>query len=123
YIHTNLYIHYFLKSHNIEHMFFDAFYETSEFGINHDLEIRNIIDDKEYLKVTNELSVFTLSASIKNSSPLLSLATGIQLAANPLKLAIKTNKTKIFIFRYFINNFPLTSLYAFLIVTDRYAQY
>jgi len=63
YIHTNLYIHYFLKSHNIEHMFFDAFYETAEFGINHDLEIRNIIDDKEYLKVTNE---FTKNNSFKN---------------------------------------------------------
>ncbi len=63
YIHTNLYIHYFLKSHNIEHMFFDAFYETTEFGINHDLQIRNIIDDKEYLKVTDE---FTKNTSFKN---------------------------------------------------------
>ena len=63
YIHTNLYIHYFLKSHNIDHMFFDAFYETSEFGLHHEKQIRDIITDKNYLNITKN---FFKDISFKN---------------------------------------------------------
>jgi|TARA_Y100000310_G_scaffold341137_1_gene439291 hypothetical protein len=33
YVDQNLYLHYFLESHNIEHLFFDAFYEKGVGGI------------------------------------------------------------------------------------------
>jgi len=51
YKHTNLYIHYFLESHNIEHLFFDSFYET-ELGHHHKSQIRDTIVDEDYLQIT-----------------------------------------------------------------------
>tara|TARA_X000000368_G_C23018834_1_gene707038 strand:+ start:790 stop:1608 length:819 start_codon:yes stop_codon:yes gene_type:complete len=34
YVRQNLYLHYFLKSHNIEHLFYSSFYENPDVGID-----------------------------------------------------------------------------------------
>jgi|TARA_Y100000034_G_C6821477_1_gene370016 hypothetical protein len=60
YINQNLYLHYFLKSQGIRHMFFDAFYQSQNVDMfhNHDLldDLRefqgNVLD--EFLKIRRE---------------------------------------------------------------------
>ena len=54
YIHNNLYLHYFLKSNNIEHLFFDAFYET-ELGHHHKSQMRDVIDNDDFLQITKDI--------------------------------------------------------------------
>lgn len=61
YINQNLYLHYFLKSKGIRHMFFDAFYQSKEVDMfhNHDLvdnlkkSETNIVD--EFLNVRKQI--------------------------------------------------------------------
>jgi hypothetical protein len=61
YINQNLYLHYFLKSKGIQHMFFDAFYQSKEVDMfhNHDLvdnlkkSETNIVD--EFLNVRKQI--------------------------------------------------------------------
>ena len=57
YIHNNLYLHYFLKSNNIDHLFFDAFYQTLELGINHELEMRKdgIKTENKFIEITKDI--------------------------------------------------------------------
>ena len=54
YIHNNLYLHYFLKSNNIEHLFFDAFYETKS-GHHHKSQMRDVIDNDDFLQITKDI--------------------------------------------------------------------
>jgi hypothetical protein len=54
YVDQNLYLHYFLESHNIEHLFFDAFYEKAVGGIesSNDLiqELEEAYVDTNFIK-------------------------------------------------------------------------
>jgi len=56
YIHNNLYLHYFLKGNNIQHMFFDAFYQT-EFGHHHNYEMRTdgVATEHKFLEITKDI--------------------------------------------------------------------
>ncbi len=60
YVDQNLYLHYFLESHNIEHLFFDAFYERGPGGIESSIdlidELRNIDTNsiKHFLKIRKD---------------------------------------------------------------------
>ena len=56
YIHNNLYLHYFLKVNNIQHMFFDAFYQT-EFGHHHNYEMRTdgVATEHKFLEITKDI--------------------------------------------------------------------
>lgn len=65
YMHNNLYLHYFLKSNNIDHLFFDAFYQTLELGINHELEMRKdgIKTENKFIEITKD---FYKDISFKN---------------------------------------------------------
>ena len=52
YVDQNLYLHYFLESHNIEHLFFDAFYEKDTGGIESSTDlIKELINiDTNFIK-------------------------------------------------------------------------
>jgi hypothetical protein len=66
YIHNNLYLHYFLKSNNIEHLFFDAFYQTESGGpLYHTEEMRKdgIKTENKFLEITKH---FYKDISFKN---------------------------------------------------------
>ena len=60
YVDQNLYLHYFLESHNIEHLFFDAFYERGPGGIESSVdlidELKNIDTNsiKHFLKIRKD---------------------------------------------------------------------
>tara|TARA_X000001388_G_scaffold18285_1_gene11636 strand:- start:124 stop:876 length:753 start_codon:yes stop_codon:yes gene_type:complete len=56
YMHNNLYLHYFLKSNNIDHLFFDAFYQTN-LGNYHTIEMRkqSAITKSKFLKLTKDI--------------------------------------------------------------------
>jgi hypothetical protein len=56
YVDQNLYLHYFLKSHNIEHLFFDAFYERGSGGIESSIDlIDEILNPNNYNFSINEI--------------------------------------------------------------------
>jgi hypothetical protein len=66
YIHNNLYLHYFLKSNNIDHLFFDAFYQTESGGpLYHTEEMRKdgIKTENKFLEITKH---FYKDISFKN---------------------------------------------------------
>ena len=56
YIHNNLYLHYFLKGNNVQHMFFDAFYQT-DLGHHHNYEMRTdgVATEHKFLEVTKDI--------------------------------------------------------------------
>ncbi len=64
YIHNNLYLHYFLESNNIDHLFFDAFYQTKR-GHYHTEEMRKdgIKTENKFLEITKD---FYKDISFKN---------------------------------------------------------
>ena len=64
YMHNNLYLHYFLKSNNIDHLFFDAFYQT-ESGHYHTEQMRKdgIKTENKFIEITKD---FYKDISFKN---------------------------------------------------------
>ena len=63
-MHNNLYLHYFLKSNNIDHLFFDAFYQT-ESGHYHTEQMRKdgIKTENKFIEITKD---FYKDISFKN---------------------------------------------------------
>ena len=56
YVNQNLYLHYFLESKGVRHLFFDAFYESKEVDMHDDYDF---VDDlKDYKSKTNIMKEF-----------------------------------------------------------------